>query len=77
MASVRKTKKILKNNKGFLYINIRHQPLILKVDKRFEVTSTKVCAVFTDKITGFCKTIPYADMKGVDVSEKDYIKRFY
>lgn len=66
MASIRKTKKVLKNSKGFLTI-VSKEHWAFPIRESDYITSSKFCAVVNDSMTD----IPY-----VAIPYK-YIKRVY
>ena len=68
MSSVRKTKKLLKNSKGLLTVVMKGIPYVLPLDESIYVTSSKLCAIVNDMMTGEpFEAIPYKCIKRVDI----------
>ena len=70
MASIRKTKKILKNSKGIPTIILKHSDCALLLNKSIYITSSKFCAITNDCMTNTAYiAIPYRDIKRVYINK--------
>lgn len=70
MASIRKTKKVLKNSKGFLTIVIKHTDHVLAFQEGDYFTSNKYCAIARVRQTGSAfYQIPYKSIKRVNINK--------
>ena len=69
MANIRKTKKILKNSKGFLTVITKNKPCVLPLNEDVCITFSKFCVIF-NTITGIpYEAVPYRSIKRVYVNK--------
>lgn len=67
MASIRKTKKILKNSKGFLTIIIKGEFWVLALNESTYITFSKHCIIVNDIITSIpYEGVPYKAIKRIE-----------